>query len=102
MDSGVLFKRQAEVLINDKFSSSALKITKLRLTFEIEKYIVGSVANRATIRIYNLSRDTFASLKAIANPFVRLNVGYENAEGLTEIFTGDITNPVSPNPYVVI
>lgn len=93
MNSGdFLFKRQAEVLIVDKRSTTAQKITDLRVSFEIEKYISGNIANKAVIKIYNVSEDTFSQWKSVKYPLIKLNVGYSYNQGMTEIFSGDITN----------
>lgn len=78
--------RVAELTVGN--ASTGLKITGLRIAFEITKDLQG-YPNLAKIQIYNLSED---SRSQIQDEFenVILSVGYEG--NVSTIFTGDIRN----------
>lgn len=83
------YKRKYELIIGNEESvniENALKITDLRIKFNVEKDNIGT-PNLAKISIYNLSRNSRSQIEEEFTKLV-LNVGYENNVKL--IFTGDI------------
>lgn len=88
--SDLLFDRRAIITFGPK-GQEGKKIEGLRVKFEIEKTIQKFV-NKATITVYNLSRDSRALCER-KNLILILSVGY--GEMIEDIFTGDISRPVS-------
>jgi len=84
-----LFNRSASVLITTN-TNSTLKITGLRITFDIDK-TEGKDPNTGRIEIYNLSEDTRNNIRDLGKN-VTLFAGYTDGNGEELLFTGDITN----------
>lgn len=83
------YKREATLIIGNRDSiniPNALKITGLRITFNIEKDIFG-IPNKAVISVYNLSENSRNRIDEEYTKVV-LNAGYEGAQKL--LFAGNI------------
>lgn len=85
------YLRSVNLIVGNELSTqipNALSITDLRMTFHIEKDILG-LPNRAKIQIWNLSKQTRLRIEKFFTKII-LNAGYVGDTGL--IFTGNITN----------
>lgn len=78
--------RNAELIVGD--ATTGLKISKLRISFEITKDLQG-FPNLAKIQVYNLSEESRSKIQDTFESVI-LSVGY--GEDLSTIFTGDIRN----------
>jgi hypothetical protein len=74
-------------LAGPAISFNRIRVTGLRVAFEVEKTSEVN-ANTAKVSIYNLSADNWSILQTCPDPFVILEVGYE--DNLDELFHGDI------------
>ena len=92
--NNILYLREAEVIVGKKVTvtngpvePADARLFKTRISFEVEQDASGN-ANKAKIRVYNLSEDsrTFLEQKDMV---IFLNVGYESI-GLSNLFFGDI------------
>jgi len=80
------FLREYELIVGN--NEEALKITDLRVSFEITKDLFG-VPNLARINIYNLSKDTRAQIEDEFEAIV-FNIGYKG--NVQNVFIGEIRN----------
>lgn len=92
--NNILYLREAEVVVGKKVTATngpvepvEARVFKTRISFEVEQDGSGN-ANKAKIRIYNLSESSRIFLEQ-KDMVVFLNVGYESS-GLTNLFFGDI------------
>lgn len=83
-----LFDRQVSVLIGEKGRESALNITDLRVTFDVQKTATKK-NNRCTVAIWNMSPDQ-RNLVATTDGFLVLKAGYGQDVGLEVVYIGDI------------
>lgn len=93
-NSDVLFLRKAELVIGQKVTATngpvepvLARVFRTRLNFNIV-FDGSSNANKASIKIYNLSQDSRTFLEQ-KNIIAFLNVGYESGE-LSNLFFGDV------------
>lgn len=80
------FQRYVGLSVTTKDGES-VKIEDLRIDFDIER-TCGKEANRAVIRVYNLTKETSAQVTE-ADGHILLRAGYKD-EAIGTIFTGDI------------
>lgn len=81
---GTLFRRAWRVTVG------TLQIAApLRVAFEIERS-VRSVPNKATVQLWNLTRDHQAQIEQAAAAQVRIEAGYEGDRGLELLFVGEL------------
>jgi hypothetical protein len=83
------FNRICSVVL--KTTTENIIITGLRITFSVDKTVVGTSLNRAKIAIYNLSAMTRGKIDD-KDTTVILNAGYEDPGQMnTTLFTGQLT-----------
>jgi hypothetical protein len=80
------FKKKLEIIIGPEGGEGVL-ITDLFMTFEISKSDTESL-NTASVKIYNLSRETEEKICIAGNKIV-IRAGYED-EGISSLFFGNI------------
>ena len=85
------FQRYVGLSVTTKDGES-VKIEDLRIDFDIER-TCGKEANRAVIRVYNLTKETSAQVTE-ADGHILLRAGYKD-EAIGTIFTGDMRKPYS-------
>lgn len=83
----LLYDRRVTVTVD------TVRITGLRVRFEIKKTLKTKKHNTAKLAIYNLSDDTRRALKQLQTVPVRVEAGYP--DNISQIFVGDLRNVVS-------
>lgn len=85
------FGRDYTLYIGKPGSDEALVIKDLQVTFNVEQVIDTKLeVSKATIKIYNLSEDSYSKLQIPQN-FVRLLAGYKGS-GMAEVLLGNTTD----------
>ena len=81
------FGRKIELLCGKK-NSEGVKITNLKIDFEVHKTLSNESTNNAKIKVYNCNEETSTALCTAGNHII-LKAGYED-EIITTILLGDI------------
>jgi len=88
----LLFNRVASLVIG-KSGGKGVELDGLRFSFDIEKGSTKNV-NKCTVKVYNTRPETRSLIETIGNVLI-LKAGYEEQDGASAIFVGNVTRSLT-------